>query len=64
MNCLLPYCRVQSKCFFNGKKLVRGLENDYTINYNTAEIRFTHRVPVTRDSRIQVDYQYSDKKLQ
>ena len=47
--------------FFNGKKLVRGLENDYTINYNTAEIRFTHRVPVTRDSRIQVDYQYSDK---
>lgn len=49
------------KVFIDGKQLVRGYDNDYTIDYNLAEITFTNRVVITQFTRIRVDYEFSDQ---
>ena len=49
--------------YVNGIPLKRGENNDYIIDYNTAELTFNPTYPITANMRITVEYQFSDRNF-
>ena len=49
------------RVFVNGILLKRGENNDYMIDYNAGEIRFTSLFSINSEMRINIEYQFSDR---
>lgn len=49
------------RVFVDGKRLERGFQNDYVIDYNLGEVTFNTNVVITRFTRIRVDFEFTEQ---
>lgn len=52
------------RVWIDGVLMTRGENKDYVIEYGNGQITFTRNRLITGDSRITVDFEYSDQKFQ
>lgn len=52
------------RVWVDGELMTRGETNDYIIEYSNGQITFTRHRLITADSRITVDFQFSDESYQ
>lgn len=50
------------RVWVNGQPKVRGENNDYIIDYSTGQITFTRHCLITAESRIVVDFEYTNQR--
>jgi hypothetical protein len=51
------------KVHIDGVQMQRGEELDYTIDYNTGEVVFMPRRLITKDMRVTIEFEFSDKNF-
>ncbi len=49
------------RVYVDGQQLMRGADNDYVVDYNTAEITFTPQMLISVEKRVIVEFEYTNR---